>query len=157
MTGKDSADKLFEDIAAVGSNAVHNIANNLLDGCKLFHAGANLQGFGNLGDGARPDYALTSGPVSNGRIAHAGCATTQKRRRPKEERQSEGKEEGDRQADPWTNKRAKVVKWAVLKAAAARVAGKQAKREHKSDNVVDGDRRDVDERTRRDLYTTDNK
>ena len=155
MTGKDLTDGLFGDIAAVGANAVHNVANYLLDKCGLSYAGANLQGFGDLGDGARPDYASTSGPVSSGQTAHAGSATTQKRRRPKEERLS-GEEEGDSQADPWTNKRSKVAEWAVSKAAAARVAGKQAKREHMSDDVLDGGRRDVDERTKRDIYKSDN-
>ena len=49
----------------------------------------------------------------------------QRRRRPKEERQSEMEEEGHSQADPLTNKLANVSKWAVSKAAAARVARKQ--------------------------------
>ena len=154
MIGKNSADELLGDIAAVEANAVHNVENYLLDGCGLAQARANLQGFGNFGDGAGPDYASASGPVSRGRIAHAESATTQRRRRSKLERQSKG-EEDDSQADPLKNKRANVSKWALLKAAAARFAGKQAKQKHKSYDVLDGGRRDVDERTRRDLYKSD--
>ena len=91
MTGIDSADGLLKDIAAVAVNAVHNVANYLLDGCGLVHAQANLQKFGNLGDGAGPDYASASGQVSSGRTAHAASATTQ-RQKLKEERKSDGEE-----------------------------------------------------------------
>ena len=112
MTGKDSADGLLKDIAAVGANAVHNVANYFLDECGLAHAGENLQGIGNLGDGAGPDYASAFGPVLSKRTAHAGSAITQRRRRPKDDSQSVGEEEGDCQTDPRTNKRAKVAKWA---------------------------------------------
>ena len=154
MTGKYTADGLLKDIAAVGAKAVHNVANSLLDGSGLAHAGANLQKFKNLGDGAGPDYASASGPVSSGRTAHAVSATTQNRRRPKEERQSEGEEEGDNQADPQTNKRSKDAKWAVSKAAVAHVACTKSKRDQKSD-VLDWGRHDVDERTRRDFYEFD--
>ena len=60
MTAKDSADGVLGDIAAAGSTAAWNIANFVMDGCGLNHAGANLQGFGNLGDGAGPLYASSS-------------------------------------------------------------------------------------------------
>ena len=55
-------------------------------------------------------------------------------------------------ADFWTNKRAKVAKWAVSQSVAARVGQIKAKRDHKSDNVLYGGQRDVDKRTRRDFY-----
>ena len=48
--------------------AAWKIANVVLDGCKLTHAGVDLQVFENLGNGAGPLYALNSGPVSNGRL-----------------------------------------------------------------------------------------
>ena len=85
MTAKDSADGVFGDIAAAGATAAWNIANVVLDGCRLTHAGADLQGFGNLGDRAGPLYASSTGPVSNGRVANAGVATTQSRSLPKED------------------------------------------------------------------------
>ena len=50
----------------------------------------------------------------------------------------------------------KISTWAVLEAESARLVGKKPKRSCKSDDVVDGDRRDVDERTRRDLDKSDN-
>ena len=59
---KDSADGVLGNIAAAGANAAWNIANFVLDGCGLTHAGANLQGVGNVGDGAGPLYASTTGP-----------------------------------------------------------------------------------------------
>ena len=52
-------------------------------------------------------------------------------------------------------KRAKVAKWAVAEAAAARADGKTTMRVSKSEDVFDGGRRDVDERTRRDLDNSD--
>ena len=55
------------------------------DGCGLTHAGADLQGFGNMRDGAEPLYASTSGPVSSGRPANAEVQNTQPRRLPKED------------------------------------------------------------------------
>ena len=54
MTAKDSADGVLGDIAAAGATAAWNIANFVLDGCRLSHAEADLQGFWNLGDGAGP-------------------------------------------------------------------------------------------------------
>ena len=59
------------------------------------------------------------------------------------------------QTDPRTNKRANVAKWAVSEAAVARAEGKKTNRVSKSDDVVDGGRRDVDERTRHDLDKSD--
>ena len=56
-----------------------------------------------------------------------------------------------RQADPRTNKRVKVAKWAVSNAATALADDKKTKPVSKSDNVFDGWRREVDERTRRDF------
>ena len=120
-------------------------------GCGLTHAGADLQGFGNLGDGAGSLYASNSGPVSNGRPANDGVATT--RRLPEEDADQINKE--GRQTDPRTNKRAKVAKCTVSEAAAARADGKKTKRVSKSDDVLDGGRRDVDERTRRELDESD--
>ena len=125
-----------------------------MDGCGLTHAGANSQGFGNLKDGAGPMYASSSGPVSSRRPANAGVETTQSCRMPKEDADQINKK--GRQTDPLTNKRAKVSKCAVLEAAAARANLKKTKRMFKSDDVLDGGRRDVDERTRRDLDDSDN-
>ena len=105
---KDSADKLLGDITAAGATAAWKIANVVLDVCGLTHAGADLQGFGTLGEGAGPLYASSSGPVSNGRSANAGVATTQSRRLPKEG--ADQIKEGDRQTDPRTNQRVKVAK-----------------------------------------------
>ena len=34
VTGRDSADRLLRDTAAVGANAVHHVANNLMGGCE---------------------------------------------------------------------------------------------------------------------------
>ena len=50
MTAKDSRDGVFGDIASAVATAAWNIANYVLDGCRLTHAGANLQRFGILGD-----------------------------------------------------------------------------------------------------------
>ena len=77
MTANDSAGGVLGDLTAAGATAAWKIANVVLGGCGLTHAGADLQGFGNLGDGAKPLYASNSGPVSNGRLANAGVATTQ--------------------------------------------------------------------------------
>ena len=71
-------------------------------------------------------------------------ATTQSRRLPKEDA-DQIKKDG-RQTDSRTNKRAKVAKWAVSEAAAARADGKKRKRVYKSDDVVNIGRREVDER-----------
>ena len=148
MTAKDSVDGVLGDLTAAGATAAWNIANVVLDKCGLTHAGADLQGFKNLEDGAGPLYASISGPVSNGRLANAGVATTQSCGVPKEnvDQIKEG-----RQTDPRTNKCAKVAKWAVSVAAAARADGNKTKRVSKSDAVIDGGLCDVDERTRRDL------
>ena len=129
------------------------IANFVLDGCGLTHAGANLQGFGNVGDGAGPLYASTTGPGSSGRFANAGVATTQSRRMPKQDA-DQINDEGH-QIDSRTNKRSTVAKWAVSEAASARFVGTKPNRSCKSNDVFDGDRRDVDERTRRDLDESD--
>ena len=82
MTAKDSANGVICDIAAAGVIATWNIANFVINGCKLTHAEANLQGFGNFRVGAGPVYASFSGPVSCTRSANAGVATTQSRRLP---------------------------------------------------------------------------
>ena len=153
MTAKDSADGVLGDIPAAGVIVAWNIANFVLDGCGLTYAGAYLQGFGNFGDGAGPLYASNFGPVSNERSTNIGVASTQSRRLPKET--ADQVEESDRQTDPRTNKRAKVAKWTVSEAAAARVTGKKLMRVSKSDYVLDGCRRDVDERTRRNLNESD--
>ena len=126
-----------------------------MDGFRLTHAGANLQGFENLGDGAGTRNASSSGPVTSRRPPNAGVTTTQSRRLHKEDADQINKE--GRQTDPRTNKRAKVAKWAVSEAAAARADGKKTKRVSKSDDVFDGSRRDLDERTRRDLDDSDYK
>ena len=152
MTAKDSADGLLGDLTAAGATAAWKIANVVLGGCGLNHAGADLQGFGNLGDGAKPLDASNSGPISNGRLTNAGVATTQSCGLPKEN--ADQIKEGDCQTDPRTNKRAKVAKWTVSEAAAVRATGK-LKRVSKSDDVLDGRRRDVDERTRRDIDESD--
>ena len=123
-----------------------------MDGCGLIHAGA-IQGFGNLGDGAGPLYASSSGPVLSRRPPNAGVATTQSRRLPKKDVDQINKD--GHQTDPRTNKRANLAKWAVSEAAAARSDKKKTKRVSKSDDVLDGCRRYVDERTRRDLDDSD--
>ena len=153
MTENDSADGVFGDIAAAGGTSAWNIANFVMDGCGLTHAGANLQRSGYLGDGTGPLYASSFDPVSSRRPANAGVATTQRCRLPKKDADQINKE--GCQTDPLTNKRAKVTKWAVTEAAAARADGKKTKRVLKSDDVLDGGRRDVDERTRRDLDESD--
>ena len=153
MTAKDSADGVLGDIAAAGATAAWNIANFVLDGCRLSHAGADLQGFGNLGDGAGHLYATFSGPVSNGRFTNAGVATSQSRPLPKEYADQINKK--GRNMDSRTNKRAKVAKWSISEAAIARAVRKKPKRSCKSDDVIDGSRRDVDERTLRDLDESD--
>ena len=155
MTAKDSADEVFEDIKAACAIAAWTIANYVLYGCELTYAGADVQEFGNLGDRAGPLNASNSAQVSNGRPANAGIATTQSCRLPKNN--ANKIKHGDRKTDPRTNKRAKVAKWTVSEAAAARATGKNLKRVSKSDDVLDDCRRDVDERTRRDLDESDNK
>ena len=117
MTKKDSADGVLGDIAAAGATLAWNIANFVLDGWGLTHAGVDQQGFGNLENGARLLYASTSGSVSNGGPAIPGVAITQSRRLPKEN--SNQIIEGGRQTDPRTNKRANFAKWTVSEAAAA--------------------------------------
>ena len=154
MTAKDSTDEVFGEIAAAGATAAWNIANYVMDKCWLTHAGANLQGFGKLGDGAGPLYALFSGPVSSKRPPNAGVATTQSRRLPKEDADQINKD--GRQTDPRTKKRAMVAKWAVSEAAFAPVDGKTTKLVFKFEDVFHGNRRDVDERTRRDVYDSEN-
>ena len=142
---------MLGDIAAAGATAAHNIANFLLDGCGLTRAGADLQGFGNLGSGDGPNHVVkrTSIPVSTGRPTHAGGASKQSSRLPKEDA-DKIKEENGHIADPGTKERAMVAKRAVLEAAATLGIGQNHKRVCKSDDVLDGCRRDVDERTRRD-------
>ena len=152
MTAKDSADGVLGDLTATGATASWKIANVVWGGCGITHAEADLQGFGNLGDGDGPLYASNSGPVSNGRFANAGVATTQSCGLPKEN--ADQIKEG-RQTDYRTNKRAKVAKWAISEAASARADGKKTKRVSKFDDVLDGGRRDVGERTRRDLDESD--
>ena len=48
MTAKDSADGVLEDLSAPGPTVAWKMANVVLGGCGLTHAGANLQGFENL-------------------------------------------------------------------------------------------------------------
>ena len=143
---------MLGDLTAAGATAAWKIANVVLGGCGLTHAGADLQGFENLGDGAKPLGASNSGPVSNGRLANAGVATTQSCDLPKEN--ADQVKEGDRQTDHRTNKRAKVAKWTVSEAAVAR-ATEKFNRVSKSDDVLNGRRREVNERTRRDLDESD--
>ena len=99
---------MFGNIAAAGATAAWNIANYVMDGCRLTHAGVNLQGFGNLGSGAGPLFVSLSGPVSSRRPPNAGVVTTQSRRLPKKDSDQINKD--NRQSDPRTNKRAKVAK-----------------------------------------------
>ena len=98
-------------------------------------------------------YPSSSCPVSSGRPANAGIATTLCRRLLKENADQITKE--GRQTDPPTNKPAKVPKWTVSEAAVARATEKKLKRVSKSDDVLDGCRRDVYVRTRRDLDESD--
>ena len=153
MTAKDSTDRVFGDIAAAGATAAWNIAKYVMDECRPTHAEANLQKFGNLKDGAVPLYALSSCPVLSRRPPNAGVATTQSRRLPKEDADQINKD--GRQTDPPTNKRSKVAKWTISAVAAARADGKTTKRVSKPYDFFDGGRRDVEERTRRDLDESD--
>ena len=75
MTAKDSADGVLGDLTAAGATAAWKIANVVLGGCELTHAGADLQKFKNLGDGDGLMYASNSGPVSNGLPANAEVVT----------------------------------------------------------------------------------
>ena len=142
------------DIAASGASAAWNIANFVLDGCGLSHAGANLQGFGNIGDGARPLNAFTTNSGSSGRPANGGVATKHSRRMPKETA-DQINDEG-RKTDPRTNKRAKVANWEISEAASARYVETQPKRSCKFDAVFDSGRRDLKKRTQRDLDVSNN-
>ena len=153
MTAKDSADGVLGDIAAAGATAAWNIANFVLNECGLTHAGADLQGFGNLGDEAGPLYSSNSGLVFNKRIANARVATLQSCRLPN--KNANQVKDGDGPTNTQTNKRAKVVKWTVSEAAVTRVTGKKLKRMFKPDDVLDSCRRNVDECTRRDLHGFD--
>ena len=108
MTGKDSADGVLKTISVAGSTTAWNIANLVLDGCGLTHATANLQGFGNLGNGAGPQYASFSGPVLNKHPANAGVAKTQSLCLPNKDANQINKL--GRQTNSYTNKRAKVDK-----------------------------------------------
>ena len=54
MTAKDSADGVLGDLTAAGATKAWKIANVVLGRCGLNYAKAYLQGFGNLGDGAKP-------------------------------------------------------------------------------------------------------
>ena len=153
MTAKDSVYGVLGYIAAAGATAAWNKANFVLDGCKLTHAWANLQGFGNFGDGAGILYASNSGPIFNRRLTNVGVACTQSRCLPKEN--ANQFKESDCQTHNRTNKRAKVFKWTVSVAAAARVTWKKLKQVSKSDDVLDNCSRDVNERTRRNLNEFD--
>ena len=86
MTAKDSPDGVLGDLTEDGATAAWKIANVVLGGWGLTHAGVDLQGFGNLGDVAKPLYVSNSGPVSNKRLANAGIATTQSCNLPKKTR-----------------------------------------------------------------------
>ena len=68
---------------------------------------------------------------------------------PKENSNQIKKEKSCHLDDPRTTKRAKVAKRAVSEAAATFGIGKKLKRVCKSDDILDGCRNDVDERTRR--------
>ena len=70
---------MLKNIAAAGASAAWNIANFVLDGCKLTYVKANLEKVGNVGDGVGPMYASTTGPCSSGRLSSGGVATTQSR------------------------------------------------------------------------------
>ena len=145
---------MLKDIAAADANAAWNIANFVFDGCGLTHAGANLHGVGYVGDGAEHLSASTTGSGSSVRFANAGVATTQSRRMPKKD--ADPINDKGRQTDSRTNKRSKVAKWAVSEVASASLVGQKQKRRDKSNDVLDGNRRDVDERTLRVLDESDN-
>ena len=145
---EQSADGVLGDLTSAGATAAWKIDNVVLGRFGLTHAEADLQGFGNLGDKAGTLYSLNSGLISNGRLANAGVATTQSCTLPNDN--ADLIKEGDCQTDPRTNKCPMVAKWTVSEAAATRATGK-TKRVSKFDDVLDGRRRDEDERTRRDL------
>ena len=143
------ADGKLGDITATGGNKALNIANFVLDGCGLTHAGADLQGLGNLGNGAGSLYASFSGLVTLEHLLNARLAITQSRRLPKIDANQINKE--NRKTDPRTNKRVKVDKLTISEAAPTYVTEEKLKRVSKFDDVLDGCRRDVNMRTRRDL------
>ena len=98
MTAKDSADGVLGNLTAAGATAAWWIANVVLDGCGLTHVAADLQGFGNLVNGAVPLYVYHSGQVTKGRPLNAGFATTHGRLLSKDN--SDQIKEGDCQTDP---------------------------------------------------------
>ena len=152
MTLNDSADGVFGDFAAPGGLSVLNIANFVINECGLTHAEANLQGFGNLKNRAGPLYASSFGPFSCRRLANAGVATTQSCRLPKED------------ANQLTNRAVTPIFGRInaLKLTNGRFQKLQPpsltdrrKRLSISDDLNYGGRRDLDERTRRDLDDSD--
>ena len=154
MTAKDSTDEVFGDIAAAGATAAKNIANYVMDGCRLTHAGANLQGFENLRDGAGPLYASSSGSVSNRRFPNVGVATTQGRRLPKKTRIKSTKTAVKPIFRRINAPRFQNGQYQKLQPPA--LTEKKTKRVSKSDDVFDGGRRHVNEQTQRDLDDSDN-
>ena len=54
MTGKNFANGLLWDITAVNATAALKIANVVVGKCGNNHSVIVLQGFGNLGNGAKP-------------------------------------------------------------------------------------------------------
>ena len=115
MTAKDSADGVLGDIFADGATAAHNIANYLLEICRLTRAGADLQKLGNLGNEDGPIHVVkrTSVPVSTERPTHAGGASKQRSRLPNQNSNQINKEISSHLADPQTIKNVKVAKLAV--------------------------------------------
>ena len=108
MTAKNSEDKVLGESAVAGTIAAWNIANFVIDGCRLTYAKANLQGFGKYRRKSETPYASFSGPVSSRRPANAKVVSTQCRRLPKED-VDQINNEGS-QTDLRPNKRAKVAK-----------------------------------------------
>ena len=108
VTKKDSGDGVLKDITAAGATAAKKIANYVLDGCKLTHAGANLQQFNNLKNKVGFMYVSNSSPVFNGRCVNAKVATTQSRRLSKIHANQINNI--SRQTDFETNKGAKIFK-----------------------------------------------
>ena len=84
MTANDSEDKVISKIAAAGKTSAWNIANFVIDGCKLTYCKLNLQIFANCGNKTGPLYESFFDSVSSISLANPGVASSQRRRLPKE-------------------------------------------------------------------------
>ena len=146
MITKDSANGVLRDIAGANAAVANNIGVVLLNNYKLGQAETTLQGLGTLGvhGGEGPFYS-----VERSSFLTEGIVKQRHRITPKEGADSAAQEPRGRKANTKKNKRFKATKRSVPKAAAGAALGKKSKRMCKSDDVLDGGRRDVAEHTRR--------